>query len=349
MDGNALDVGLKVTRQNDTARPPLPPLPKGGKGSVLPPLGRGGRGGRIACLLTLLALSHAFPNFLSAQEPKPAVVTDDVFSQDTKSTAQETQPAPAAPRPARQPAAANTQLPAIPMRLDELIRTAGWVMIPIIGCSFIAVAFGFERLVMLRRRRVIPRDFVTRFVDHLEQGQLNRNEALLLCEENGSPVADMFAHGVRKWGRPSVEVEQAIIDGGERQVSQLRKNLRILNAVATISPLLGLLGTVIGMIESFNSIAQGSAMGKPEQLAGGVGMALINTAGGLAVAIPALILYMYFAGRIDALVMEMDLLAQKVVNLISAEGLANPPAISRPPAKTKLAATTEPKEVKKAV
>src|SRR5262249_7573913 len=138
-------------------------------------------------------------------------------------------------------------------------------------------------------------------------------------------------------------------DGGERQVSKLRKNLRILNAVATISPLLGLLGTVIGMISCFNAIATSNAMGKSEQLAGGVGMALINTAGGLAVAIPALILYMYFAAKIDSLVMEMDLLAQKVVNLISAEGLANPPSVSRPPVKTKLAATTEPKEIKKAV
>lgn len=338
MDGIAPNAETVVTSQNIFERPPLAMDGSNARTASLK------RGSRVACLFALVALSHALPISLSAQEPefKPEVVSD-VFAQEEK-------PIVPAPRSGRQPAAAaNNQLPAIPMRLDELIRTAGWVMIPIIGCSFIAVAFGFERLVMLRRRRVIPKDFVTRFIDHLEQGQLNRNEALLLCEENGSPVADMFAHGVRKWGRPSVEVEQAIIDGGERQVSQLRKNLRILNAVATISPLLGLLGTVIGMIESFNSIAQGSAMGKPEQLAGGVGMALINTAGGLAVAIPALILYMYFAGRIDALVMEMDLLAQKVVNLISAEGLANPPAVSRPPAKTKLAATTEPKEVKKAV
>jgi biopolymer transport protein ExbB len=177
---------------------------------------------------------------------------------------------------------------------------------------------------MLRRGRVVPRDFVTRFIEHLENGKLERDAALRLCEENGSPVAQIFAHGVRKWGKPSVEVEQSIIDGGERQVSQLRKNLRVINAVATISPLLGLFGTVVGMIMCFNQIASSSAMGKAEQLAGGIGVALITTAAGLAVAIPALIVYMYLIGVVDSLVVDMDLLAQRVVNLISLEGLADP-------------------------
>lgn len=294
-----------------------------------------------SCVLCLILITHVgFVTTVSAQDTKRAeILTDDVFAQEEKAP-------PEAPRPARRPAA--NQIPSIPTGLDDIILAAGPVMIPIVLCSFIALAFGFERMVILRRRRVIPRDFVVRFIDHLEQGQLNRDEALRLCEENGSPVAQVFAHGVRKWGKPSVEVEQAIIDGGERQVSLLRKHLRILNAVATISPLLGLLGTVIGMIMCFNQIATSSAMGKSEQLAGGVGVALINTAGGLAVAIPALILYMYFAGRIDALVMEMDALSQKVVNLISAEGLANPPAVPRATTKTKVT-PVENKDIKKAV
>ena len=162
------------------------------------------------------------------------------------------------------------------------------------------MAFSVERLVVLRRRRVIPKDFVKRFLEHLEAGQLDRTTALALCEQNGSPIAQVFAHGVRKWGKPSVEVEQAIIDGGERQVGQLRKNLRILNTIATVSPLLGLLGTVQGMIKSFNGMAAGT--GTRESRRGsrrGIGMALIATAGGLIVAIPALVLYMYFAGRVD--------------------------------------------------
>jgi biopolymer transport protein ExbB len=136
-------------------------------------------------------------------------------------------------------------------------------------------------------------------------------------------VAEVFAHGVRKWGKPAVEVEQAIIDGGERQISQLRKHLRMVNGISTVSPLLGLLGTVFGMIKCFNEVANSSAMGKSEQLAGGIGEALVATAGGLIVAIPAIVLYMYFASQVDSLVMEMDALAQRVVNLISAEGLVS--------------------------
>ncbi len=210
----------------------------------------------------------------------------------------------------------------IPTRLSDLFHAGGPMMWPLAACSVIVVAFAIERQVLLRRSRVIPKDFVTRFLEHLKNGQLDRNSALELCEKNGSPIAQVFAHGVRKWGRPSVEVEQAIIDGGERQIGLLRKHLRVMNTVATVSPLMGLLGTVYGMILCFNDLATSTAVaGKTEQLAKGIGMVLVATGGGLVVAIPSLILYMYLTGRVDAVVMEMDLQAQKVVHLISAEGL----------------------------
>ncbi len=230
---------------------------------------------------------------------------------------------PAANEAAEAPA---NQRMAIPYTPEELVDAVGWYFLaPFLFASFIAIWFGIERLVVLRRGRVIPRAFVDRFLQHLEQGKLDQDSALELCEENGSPVASVFAHGVRKWGKPSVEVEQAIIDGGERQVSQLRKHLRILNGVSTVTPLVGLLGTVIGMIMAFNEIAAADAMGKADKLAVGIAMALLTTALGLMIAIPALILYMYLAGRVDSLVMEMDLLAQDVVHLISMEALAKEP------------------------
>jgi len=207
--------------------------------------------------------------------------------------------------------------------------------------SVLAVWFAIERLVVLRRSRVIPRPFVERMLEHLEQGRIDKAEALKVCEENDSPLAHIFAHGLRKWGKSSVEVEQAIIDGGERQVSQLRKHLRVLNGVATVTPLVGLLGTVIGMIKSFIAIeGTGATAGADEkmQLAIGIAMALLTTAAGLMIAIPALILYMYLAGRVDALVMEMDDLGQSLVHLVSAEALAE--AASRP---TKPATNSAPK------
>ncbi|MEO8271670.1 MAG: MotA/TolQ/ExbB proton channel family protein [Aureliella sp.] len=204
----------------------------------------------------------------------------------------------------------------------SIIREGGVLMLPIIGCSIVLMVFLFERLLYLRRSRVLPRPFVRGVIEQLEQQQLSREEAIALCDENGSPIAELFTAALKKWGRPAVEVEQAILDAGERVTSQLRKYLRLFNAISNLSPLLGLLGTVLGMIEAFNSIAQTDAMGRPELLAGGIGAALLTTAAGLCVAIPAYAAYAYFVGRTDRLILEMDALAQNVVELISAEGLA---------------------------
>lgn len=207
-------------------------------------------------------------------------------------------------------------------RILEMVQSLSYFAIPFAIATLLAIWFTVERIVVLRRGRVIPRPFVQRFLKLLDEGELDRDEALQVCEENGSPVAIVFAHGVRKWGKSSVEVEQAMIDGGERQVGSLRKHLRVINGVASIAPLLGLLGTVWGMLESFSKIAQAGAMGNTEELASGIALALVTTAAGLIIAIPCLTIYMYLSGRVDALVMEMDDLAMKVVHNISAEGIA---------------------------
>lgn len=224
---------------------------------------------------------------------------------------------------AEKPVAVRPAAPkGIPQDPIEVLFALGPFLYPLGLTSIIVVWFSIERLVVLRRGRVIPRPFVRRFFEHLEEGKLDPKSAMKLCEESGSPIASIFAHGLRKWGKSSVEVEQAIIDGGERQVSQLRKHLRVLNGASTVAPLLGLLGTVVGMIQSFNTIATQAAMGKSEALAAGIGLALLTTAVGLMIAIPALIMYMYLSGRVDALVIEMDGMAQDLVDLISSEGLA---------------------------
>ncbi len=207
--------------------------------------------------------------------------------------------------------------------IRRIIEDAGPLMYAILFCSFLLVAFLLERCVSLRRRRVIPKPFVTRFLHQLREGQLDRQTALELCEENGSPVANVFAGAVRKWGRPGVEVEQGVIDAGERATNGLRRHLRVFYGIATVGPLLGLMGTVLGMIQTFNVIADpaADALGRTAPLAGGIAKALLNTAGGLAVAIPASIFYVFFVSRVDRLVIEIDKLAQEVVNVISAEEL----------------------------
>jgi len=168
-------------------------------------------------------------------------------------------------------------------RLFDVLRSGGILMIPILLCSVVLVVFIFERMISLRKARVIPGPFST-----------------------------------------AVEVEQAVLDEGERTSSRLRSYLRLINGVATVCPLLGMLGTVLGMIHAFDAIATVDAtMSDPKALiATGISQALLTTAAGMTVAIPALIAYLFFSSRVDKHVMEIDSLGMKVVNLISAETLS---------------------------
>ena len=209
--------------------------------------------------------------------------------------------------------------------LTGLMGQGGLMVIPLAICSFLLCLFTFERAISLRRARVIPRPFVRRLIHQLAEGEIDEYEALERCRENRSPIADVFATAVVKAGRTSVEVEQAVIDGGERVANQLRRYLRLFNGISTISPLLGLLGTVLGMIKAFNSIASSNAMGRPELLASGISQALLTTAAGLTVAIPALIAYLFFAGRVDKLVVEIDKWGQDLVNAIASDGWREKP------------------------
>jgi biopolymer transport protein ExbB len=213
--------------------------------------------------------------------------------------------------------------------LWRMLADGGPLMYPLALCSFLLVACALERLVSLRRGRVIPRAFVTRFIQQLRDGELDRAQAIEICAQNDSPTARVLEATVRKWGRPAVEIEQAIIDSGERATSSLRKYLRLINGIATAAPLLGLLGTVTGMIRAFNAIATTSALGRPERLANGIGEALLTTAFGLFVAIPALMLYLFFVSRVDKLITEIDTLSQEVVHIISAEELQQRPAVAK--------------------
>ena len=205
--------------------------------------------------------------------------------------------------------------------LFDILKEGGLMMAPLFACSFITLVFVLERAISLRRGRVIPKPFVKRFMHQVREGKLDRDQALELCQENGSPISEVFAATVKKWGRPSVELEQTIIDAGERVSAGLRRYIRLFTAVATISPLMGLLGTVFGMIRLFDAIATADAMGRTELLAAGISEALLCTAAGLLIAIPALCFYLLFVGRVERLLIEIDSLGQELVGLISAETL----------------------------
>lgn len=118
-----------------------------------------------------------------------------------------------------------------------------------------------------------------------------------------------------------LEIEQAVIDAGDRVADGLRRFLRVFHAISNVAPLIGLLGTVLGMIDGFEAMSSQEAVGRPDMLASGISTALITTAGGLSVAIPAYLAYMYFSSKSDKYLHEIDKLCQKVIDCISAEGL----------------------------
>jgi biopolymer transport protein ExbB len=217
---------------------------------------------------------------------------------------------------------AETVAGPIPTRsLLDMLLAGGPLILPIVLASFILLLVVFERMISLRRRRVVPRMFVSRFLLAIREGGLDRAEALERCDDEPSHIARVFAAAIRKWGKPAVEVEQAVLDEGERTGNVLRRYLRVINGVSTVCPLMGLTGTVWGMMNAFNVLATDSSMDRAELLAGGISLALVTTAAGLIVAIPAMILYLFFIGRVDSLVMEIDGHGQELVSLISAEAL----------------------------
>lgn len=205
----------------------------------------------------------------------------------------------------------------------EKICQGGWLMLPLGICSLVVFALSIERMIALRRGRVIPRPFVRRFTECVEDGQLSYEEATEICEEFDCPVAEVFQAAVRRWGRPMFEVEQAVMDAGDRVSESLKRFLRVFHAISNVAPLLGLLGTVLGMIEAFDIMSSQESIGRPEMLASGISVALVTTAGGLSVAIPAYLAYMYFSSKSDSYLNEIDKLCQRVVDCISAEGLEN--------------------------
>lgn len=201
------------------------------------------------------------------------------------------------------------------------IMSGGWLMLPLAICSLIVLTLSFERMIALRRSRVIPRPFVRRFTECVEDGVLSYDEATELCKEFDCPVSEVFRAALRRWGRPMFEIEQAVMDAGDRVSDGLKKYLRVFHAISNVAPLIGLLGTVVGMISAFEVISDQESIGRPETLASGISMALMTTAGGLTVAIPAYLSYMYFSSKSDRYLGEIEKLCQRVIDCISAEGL----------------------------
>jgi biopolymer transport protein ExbB len=199
----------------------------------------------------------------------------------------------------------------------EIILAGGPVMWPIILCSVIAAAIILERLWTLQRKRVIPRELTDRVWKLVETRTLNDRHIQALAQN--SPLGRVLAAGLANRNHGREIMKEVIEDTGRHVVHELERFLNTLGTIAAISPLLGLLGTVTGMIEAFNAITS-VGVGDPRALSGGIGEALITTAAGLMVAIPALFAYRYLRGLVDFLVVEMEKEAMKLVQAFDRMG-----------------------------
>ncbi|KZE31699.1 biopolymer transport protein ExbB [Crenobacter luteus] len=197
----------------------------------------------------------------------------------------------------------------------SIVEAAGWPIWTIIVASVVSLAIIFERLFSLRRSQVAPEGLLAQTLSDFRAG--GSRTALLDRLERHSPLGRLFAAGVRNVDGSREVMKEAIEDEGRVVAHQLERLLTTLGTIAAMSPLLGLLGTVIGMIEIFGS--QNATGTNPQQLAHGISVALYNTAFGLIVAIPSMMFYRHFRAQVDALLVEMEAQAVKLVEVLHGE------------------------------
>jgi len=197
----------------------------------------------------------------------------------------------------------------------NLIEAAGWPIWLLIICSLIAVTLIVERVIYLRIKNVTPPELLDEVVNELKQRGVS--PAMLERLNTGSPLGKVFAAGLKNIKSPPQVMKEAIEESGRAASHEMERFLTTLGTIASISPLLGLFGTLVGMIEIFGSQNAGGAA--PAELAHGISVALYNTAFGLIVAVPSMIAYRHFRAQVDSLTIEMEQQAIKLVEIVHGE------------------------------
>lgn len=195
----------------------------------------------------------------------------------------------------------------------ELIRAGGWLMVPIIGCSILALAITVERFINLRRRKVLPPGLLASIWETLKSGNMTAEKLRAIKRE--SPLGSILAAGLNNSKSGREIMKESMEEEAGNVVHQLERFLNALGIIAAITPLMGLLGTVVGMIHVFAEIMQ-VGTGNANVLAGGISQALVTTAAGLLIAIPALVVYRMLQRHIDSLMLTMEQEATKLVEMV---------------------------------
>lgn len=195
----------------------------------------------------------------------------------------------------------------------EIIKSGGWVMLPIVLCSIAAMAIIGERLWSLQRKRVIPKGLVAQVWKWVKEGRLDKQRLAML--RNNSPLGKLLAAGLVNIHHDREMMKASMEEASGQIVHELERYLNTLATIAEISPLLGLLGTVTGIIRMFAAVGE-VGLGNPLILSSGLAEALITTAAGLVVAIPAYVFYRYFRGLVDELILTMEQEALKMIDVL---------------------------------
>lgn len=195
----------------------------------------------------------------------------------------------------------------------DFLAKGGIIMIPLFLCSIAGLAVVIEKCFTLRRRKIIVPEVVSVLENVRGSGDIAL--AVSICEKHHGPFANIIRSTLENHRLPREEIKEYLLDQGRQEVHQLEKGLGILETVAGVAPLLGLLGTVLGILKVFNVISQ-MGVGQATALAGGISEALITTIAGLFIGIPALVAYNFFSGRAEALVLEIEKYSNHLLNRI---------------------------------
>jgi len=196
--------------------------------------------------------------------------------------------------------------------LLAIIQAAGWPIWPLLIASVIGLALIIERVLYLRRRRILPANLLDEVIRVYQNGKIS-NEVVTNLEQN-SPLGRVLAAGLRNVNAPRDVMKESIEEAGRGTAHELERFLTTLGTIATLAPLMGLFGTVVGMIEIFGS--QNATGTNPAQLAHGISVALYNTGFGLAIAMPALVFYRHFRALVDGFLVDMEQQAVKFVDIV---------------------------------
>jgi len=204
--------------------------------------------------------------------------------------------------------------------LFAIIQAAGWPIWPLLAASVIAVALIIERSVTLRQSKILPPTLLEQVIAVYQRQGISQEVLDKLARD--SPLGTVLAAGLRNHKSSRYVMKEAIEEAGRRVAHELERFLTTLGTIAAASPLLGLFGTVIGMIEIFGS--QSPTGTNPQQLAHGISIALYNTAFGIGISVPALIMYRHFKNKVATLVVEMEQQAAKLVDIVHGERMDFP-------------------------